>query len=71
MKKKLFGSRITPACTYCRHGNLGKDGKYVLCERNGIVDAYYHCRKFSYSPLKRVPKPLPPLPQYTKDDFSL
>jgi len=27
----------------------------MLCEKKGVVDAGYHCRRFCYDPLKRDP----------------
>ena len=52
---KYFGKAIEPKCEYCEHGNRAKDGNKVLCTKKGLVDASYHCTKFLYSPLKRIP----------------
>lgn len=52
---KYFGKAIEPKCEYCEHGNRAKDGNKVLCTKKGLVDASYHCPKFLYSPLKRIP----------------
>lgn len=52
---KYFGKAIEPKCEYCDYGNRSKDGNKVLCTKKGLVDAGYHCPKFLYSPLKRIP----------------
>ena len=52
---KYFGKAIEPKCEYCEHGNRTKEGNKVLCPKKGMVDAGYHCPKFLYSPLKRIP----------------
>ena len=53
---KYFGKAIEPKCEYCESGKRAKDGDKVLCEKKGLVDAGYHCPKFVYSPLKRIPE---------------
>ena len=55
MASKLFGKNIEPACAYCAHGFWASDHKMILCEKKGVVAPFYHCRKFVYAPLKRVP----------------
>lgn len=52
---KYFGKAIEPKCEYCEHGKRTKDGNKVLCTKKGMVDASFHCPKFTYSPLKRIP----------------
>ena len=52
---KYFGKAIEPKCEYCEHGKRTKDGGKVLCTKKGMVDASFHCPKFTYSPLKRIP----------------
>lgn len=71
MKTALFGKSIEPACQYCEHGKITKDNKLVLCAKKGSVQPYFKCRSFLYSPLKRIPKKLAPLPTYDKKDFEL
>lgn len=53
---KYFGKSIEPKCEYCESGKRAKDGDKVLCSKKGLVDAGYHCPKFVYSPLKRIPE---------------
>lgn len=52
---KYFGKAIEPKCEYCEYGNRARDGDKVLCTKKGLVDAGFHCPKFLYSPLKRIP----------------
>lgn len=52
---KYFGKAIEPKCEYCEHGKRSSDGNKVLCTKKGMVDAEFHCPKFQYSPLKRIP----------------
>ncbi|MBR4201752.1 MAG: hypothetical protein IKQ91_10905 [Oscillospiraceae bacterium] len=52
---KYFGKAIEPKCEYCEHGKRSSDGNKVLCTKKGMVDASFHCPKFQYSPLKRIP----------------
>lgn len=69
--KKLFGNNIEPACIYCQYGEVSSDDTMLLCSKKGVVSPYYYCNKFTYMPTKRIPKRRPPLPDFTKDDFSL
>lgn len=52
---KYFGKAIEPKCEYCEFGKRSSDGDKVLCTKKGMVDASFHCPKFMYSPLKRIP----------------
>ena len=52
---KYFGKAIEPRCEYCDFGKRSSDGDKVLCTKKGMVDASFHCPKFVYSPLKRIP----------------
>lgn len=71
IKNKLFGGRIEPACEYCELGQSNTSGSMILCENKGVVAPYFSCRKFVYTPLKRIPKKPMPLPEYDLDDFKL
>ena len=55
MKKKLFGNNIKPSCKYCELGTAMGDDK-IQCSKFGVVKSYDSCKKFVYSPLKRIPK---------------
>lgn len=70
-KTKLFGNTIEPACLYCQHGRPAADRVMILCRKYGPVAPHYHCRKFIYDPLKRVPKRPKKMPGFTAEDFSL
>ena len=72
MKFKFFGKNIDPACEYCALGKLTSDGKNVLCKKKGVTALYYHCRRFKYDPIKRVPKkPTLKLANLSQQDFEL
>lgn len=69
-KKKLYGTKIAPACSYCIYGTPASDRKMIFCRRRGVVSPYYSCRKFRYDPLMRVPR-RQELPQLDPSDFTL
>ncbi len=71
MRSLLFGKNIAPACEYCSQGKKTADSQMILCLKHGVVSPYYHCRKFNYDPLKRIPRSLPALKKYSDKDFSL
>ncbi len=68
----LFRKDIEPRCIYCAKGNPIND-REVVCPRKGVVAGEYHCFRFRYDPLKRVP----PRPvkletgKLTEEDFQL
>ena len=70
-KKPMFGANIQPACTYCEFVQKAADPRMILCAKKGVVSPYYHCKKFSYDPLRRVPRRQPKLPEFSAEDFSL
>lgn len=69
MKKKYFGNDIEPSCAYCTFGNRSKEGNKVLCEKTGLVDSDYSCKKFIYDPIKRIPKKQLEIPNQEGDDI--
>ncbi|WRS27583.1 hypothetical protein U6B65_00210 [Oscillospiraceae bacterium MB08-C2-2] len=71
MAQKLFGNRIDPACRYCSMGFWSNDSKMILCTRKGIVAPDFHCRRFDYDPLRRIPRRLPALPEFDPAEFAL
>lgn len=71
MKIKLFNKKIEPSCVYCRFGKRNGESEKVFCEKKGIVDAFYSCRKFQYDPLKRIPKKINFATDLSKEDFEL
>ena len=68
----LFRKEIEPRCAYCARGVCIGD-EQIACLHKGIVPAGYHCRKFEYDPLKRVPAQpaAPDFSKYKDQDFSL
>ena len=71
LKAPIYGATISPACEYCSFGRQASDPRMILCEKCGVVSPFYHCRKFQYDPLLRVPRRQPKLPSFSPEDFSL
>ncbi len=69
MKYRFFGKHIEPSCSYCERGTAAKDGKMVLCKQKGIVYKDFHCKKFIYDPLLRIPRKKPKLKELPKENF--
>ncbi len=67
---KYFGKAIEPKCEYCEHGKRSSDGNKVLCTKKGLVNADYHCPKFLYSPLKRIPVKQMKLVGFLEGDYD-
>lgn len=55
-KTNYFDKNISPRCSYCEHGKPAKSEGKILCPRCGIVDEDFSCKKFTYSPFKRIPE---------------
>ena len=62
-------ARIEAVCAFCEHATLDAEGSTVSCpyKRNATPEG--HCRRFRYDPLKRIPRPKPPMP--TLDEESV
>lgn len=71
MRNLLFSNDMDPACEYCEYGRRAADHVMILCGKKGPVAPYYSCRRFAYSPLKRIPRRQPKLPSFSAEDFSL
>lgn len=71
MKDKLLGGDISPKCEYCEFARRSPDGETVLCPKKGIVARDFFCRKYKYDIMKRIPRKVPKLPEFSKDDFEL
>ncbi len=67
----LFSKDIAPACEYCEHGSPSGDGTMIECAKHGLVSPYFRCKKFTYSPVRRVPRTPQRLPKMSPEDFSL
>lgn len=70
-RSKLFGGNVEPACEYCKNGLISQDKQMILCKHRGVVAPFYHCRRFSYDPTRRIPKKMRKLPAYSPGDFEL
>lgn len=68
-KKKLFGENIDCNCEYCSNWNL--EGEGYVCVVGEQISESGSCKKFSYDPLRRVPRKKPHLPKYSPEDFTL
>lgn len=68
---RLFSQKAHKACRNCQYGRKTTDGEKILCTRKGIVEPDYSCRRYCYDPLKRVPRRMPSLPDFTPEDFKL
>ena len=72
MKSKLLNKDAYEAiCRNCKHGRLSPEGDTVLCVKKGIVDPDGSCRRYSYDPLKRVPRKMPAVREANPEDFDL
>ena len=69
--KNLFDKKISPSCEYCHIGKKFLDDGTILCVNSGVVDPSYHCKKFKYDPLKRIPKIRAYSSDLDKEDFML
>lgn len=70
-KKKIDRPELPKACLYCENATIITDDENVLCSRYGIVNKEFRCKKFAYDPLKRVPRPIPPMPKLSEDDLLI
>lgn len=71
MAGSLFNKDITPACSYCEYGRQSQDGTMVECSKKGLVSPYFRCKKFKYSPVRRIPHRGQKLPKVRPEDFIL
>jgi hypothetical protein len=55
MQSKVFGSKVKPSCRYCEFGSPSEIEGRIACAMFGEVKEDDSCKKFDYSPLKRVP----------------
>ncbi len=72
MKKSIIENKEGVArCGICFFGTVLPDGSGILCSKSGIRMPDSSCKKFSYDPLKRVPRREPELQEFSPEDFSL
>lgn len=69
--ERLFGASIAPACKYCEHVMQSFDGGKMLCDKRGVVEASYKCRRFIYDPLKREPRKPLSIEKIDESEFEL
>ncbi|MBQ3076707.1 MAG: hypothetical protein IJC43_02510 [Clostridia bacterium] len=69
--RPLFGSDVSPRCSLCEHGRVLEGNPHISCRYRGMVTEGYHCRRFRYDPLKRVPPKAAVLPKFEAEDFSI
>lgn len=53
---------IIKCCAYCEKATTLSGDDYVLCSKKGVVLQTHSCRRFTYDPLKKIPKRSPALP---------
>ena len=70
-KKGMFSNEITKCCALCEKATKLQDVNTVLCRKRGVVSSEYCCAKFSYDPLKRVPRRITVMTDYSPEDFSI
>ena len=72
VKKEIIGKKdLTHECAVCKYGWPLPDGSAVLCEKSGIRNNDSCCKKFKYDPLKRVPRRVPAMMEFSQEDFEL
>lgn len=67
-KETLFGSTVEPSCAYCLN-SVTVQGEARCRIGQSLTDG--KCRKYTYDPLRRVPKEQPKLRSYSAKDFEL
>ena len=68
---KRTDKELERICRYCEFARTLLEENQMLCEKKGVVDAGYHCRRFCYDPLRRVPTRQVFLPSYGSEEFKL
>ena len=72
MGLNIFNKNIEPQCAFCEHGTPIGDSNTVLCRKvGGVMHSFSKCKKFKYDPLKREPKHIKLLSDFSKEDFSI
>jgi hypothetical protein len=54
-KTNYFKTNIEPQCAYCQFSRRPEGGSRIVCEKLGLKEETDSCKKFVYSPLKRIP----------------
>lgn len=69
LSKGVYNKNIERCCGHCANAQISAALKLVFCKFKGPVSEGDVCRKFAYDPLKRTPKAIAPLPEFSEDDF--
>lgn len=70
-KKKNYNPDAPKMCLYCENATVIADEENILCSEKGIVNKEFCCKRFAYDPLKRLPKPTPPMPKLNVEDLLI
>ena len=68
-KYRFLGHDTVASCSSCVFGKLSLDRTQVLCQKRGVTNPTYHCKKYEYSPLSRMPQPTKTL--FENESFSI
>lgn len=72
MALKLFKGNIDPQCAYCEFAEIAEGSSVVVCKKiGGVMQLHSKCKKYRYDPLKRQPKTVSLMSDYSKEDFQL
>ncbi|NLJ30379.1 MAG: hypothetical protein GX424_02040 [Clostridiales bacterium] len=67
--QELFGRNIDATCEYC--ANYSDFDGAAVCRLGRRMPPDGACPRFSYDPLKRAPRNLPPLKPHDPEEFEL
>jgi hypothetical protein len=72
MALKLFKGNIDPQCAYCEFAEINQGSNVAVCRKvGGIMQLHSKCKKYKYDPLKRQPKTVSLMGDYSKEDFEI
>ena len=71
MKKIIDKKNIEASCSYCAHGKFSPLGETILCQKKGIVEKDFYCKKFKYDVLKRQPRRPREIDHFDAEAFTL
>ena len=71
MSKIGFNKDLKKSCEYCRYGTVLEFTNETICKKRGITDGRDYCRSYKYDPLKRTPKQVRIVKDFTEEDFKL
>lgn len=68
MAFKIFEDYVPAMCKYCAKSS--RSGEKLMCGKKE-VSPDGSCRRYSYDPLRRVPRQQPRLKEYSQSDFKI